>query len=99
MFRHIAAVLAAIAMLTAAPAAFAEDDGWRKTIGDRAADVAVVFDLVVLRPLNLGATVVGAVYYGLSVPLLYPHEGLDTAFDIFVYAPYEYTFHRELGDF
>ena len=26
-------------------------------------------------------------------------EGIDTAWDVFVYAPYEYTVVRELGEF
>jgi hypothetical protein len=58
----------------------------------------VTFDLVVLRPLNTVAVALGSVFYVASAPLVWPFVGLDTSWDVFVGAPYEYTFERPLGD-
>lgn len=68
--------------------------------GEGVGDIlAVPFDLVVLRPLSATALVLGAGCFALSAPFVYPFEGIDTAWDVFVYAPFEYTFLRQLGSF
>jgi len=79
----------AVGALPAAPAA-AVDYG---EIGDK------TFDVLVLRPLNAAAVLVGAGFFAISAPLVAPSGELATAFDVFVYAPYEYAFERPLGDF
>ena len=57
------------------------------------------FDVVVLRPLSAVALVVGSVFFVASAPLVAPFEGVRPAWNTFVYAPYEYTVVRGLGDF
>lgn len=57
------------------------------------------FDVVVLRPLNTAAVVLGSVFFVASVPFVAPFVGVRSAWDVYVYAPYEYAFERELGDF
>ena len=41
----------------------------------------------------------GAVFFCASAPFVWPSDGLQTAYDVFVYAPYEYTILRPLGEF
>lgn len=60
---------------------------------------AVAYDVTILRPLNAAATVLGAGFFLASAPLVAPFEGLETAWDVFVYAPFEYTVLRDLGEF
>ena len=65
------------------------------------------FDVVVLRPLSAVALVVGSMFFVVSAPLVAPAgiwsggplEGLRPSWSTFVYAPYEYTVVRDLGDF
>lgn len=89
--RRFATGLACAVVLSLAQAGPARADAgefWRST-----------FDIAVLRPLNAAAVVVGSAFFVASVPLVVWAEEPATAFDIFVYAPYEYTFLRDLGDF
>ena len=62
---------------------------------------AAAVDLVVVRPLGLGAVVVGSVSF-LPVALISApqgREGLRQAWEIFVAAPVQSVFQRPLGDF
>ncbi len=59
----------------------------------------VTYDVLILRPLNAVATLLGSGFFLISLPLVVPFEGIDTSWDVFVYAPYEYTVLRDLGDF
>jgi hypothetical protein len=74
-------------------------EGVMSSIGD---GLAVTYDLVILRPLNTVALALGAGFFTLSAPLVAPfggREGIATAWDVFIAAPYEYTVVRDLGDF
>jgi hypothetical protein len=57
------------------------------------------FDVLVLRPMSMTALVAGSIFFVASVPLVAPFEGIRPAWSTFVYAPYEYTILRGLGDF
>lgn len=62
------------------------------------------FDVIVLRPMSAMALAVGSVFFVASVPFVAPFgggrfEGVRSAWSAFVYAPYEYTVLRPLGDF
>jgi hypothetical protein len=66
----------------------------------------VAFDVVVLRPLSIAALAAGSAFFVASVPLVGPYEGvrgstdgIRSSWQTFVYAPYEYTILRGLGDF
>ena len=90
--RLFPALLLAVALsLAAAPRA--ADAASASEVADAA------FDVVVLRPLNATGVVMGAVFFLVSVPFVAPFQGIDTAWDIFVYAPWEYTVLRDLGEF
>jgi len=66
------------------------------------------FDVAILRPLSAAALAVGSAFFVASVPFVAPWpmvqgqsftEGVGPAWTTFVYAPYEYTVLRDLGDF
>lgn len=91
--RMVGAVLAAtVALLPAGPVLAADET----VTGDKGADMAI--DLVVVRPLGLAATVVGAVGWVVALPFtLATGQAGETAHQ-FVGRPFEYTFNRQLGD-
>ena len=60
---------------------------------------ASVFDVALLRPLSAMSTVAGLAPFAISAPFLAPTGRLGVSWDLFVAAPYDYTVHRELGDF
>ncbi|MCH7866864.1 MAG: hypothetical protein IH881_04160 [Myxococcales bacterium] len=57
-----------------------------------------VFDAVVLRPVGVVATLGGFALFVVSVPFVAPAGRIATAWDIFVYASYDDTFVRPLGE-
>ncbi|MBW2274296.1 MAG: hypothetical protein JRG96_13565 [Deltaproteobacteria bacterium] len=59
---------------------------------------ASTLDLVIIRPLGVGATVVGFVMFVVSVPFVAPSRGIGTSWEIFVEGPGEYTFVRPIGE-
>jgi len=61
--------------------------------------LAAAYDVTILRPLNACAVVLGSVFFVASAPFVAPFMGVRTARDVFVYAPYEYTVERDIGDF
>ena len=101
---HAIAALLCLAITFAAPhASYAEGaSDYKERLSSYAErvfrGVEVTFDLVVVRPLNLAGLAVGSAAFVLTSPLVFPHEGLATSWDVFVYAPYEYIFRRPLGD-
>lgn len=58
-----------------------------------------IFDVLVLRPLGALATLGGAVFFAISVPLVAPSKNVDVTRDIFLLGPFDYTFERPLGEF
>lgn len=64
--------------------------------GDRGTDMVV--DLVLLRPLGLVATALGAVGFVVSLPFTVPSGSVGEAAHELVLRPAEYTFSRPLGD-
>lgn len=92
----------AVALLVGAfsliPLAHAGGEADRQSVtGDRGSDMAV--DLVVLRPLGLVATVIGAAGWVIALPFTLPSGSAGEAAHHFVGRPFEYTFSRPLGDF
>ncbi len=61
-------------------------------------DVAVVLDLVVLRPVGFIATAGGIVTFVVSLPISIPTLSVGKAFNALVASPARYTFVRELGE-
>lgn len=61
-------------------------------------DVAIVLDLLILRPVGLVATVAGVVIFIGSLPISLPTWSVGKAFRALVARPAAYTFARTLGD-
>jgi|YNPNPStandDraft_1061719.scaffolds.fasta_scaffold46331_2 hypothetical protein len=56
------------------------------------------FDALVLRPLGILATVVGAAVFVVSLPFSAPTGSVEHAAEKLVVEPYRFTFERPLGD-
>ena len=65
--------------------------------GDKATDMVV--DAVVMRPLGLAATLVGAVITVVALPFTIPSGSVESSAQALIVEPAEYTFKRPLGDF
>ena len=60
---------------------------------------AMMYDLFVLRPAGLVATVLGSALWVVTLPFSAAGENLDTATEKLVKQPAAYTFSRPLGEF
>ena len=58
-----------------------------------------LLDAVVLRPLGVLTTAGGLVIFLVSTPFVAPAGKIGTAWDIFVYGPFDETFVVPLGEF
>ncbi len=95
MNRRIAAALgAALVVSLSAPAAAQEAD---TVLGDRGSDMAA--DLLIVRPLGIVGTVIGAGLFVVSLPFTLPTGSTGDAAREMIGEPFEYTFNRPLGDF
>lgn len=65
--------------------------------GDKGTDMLV--DAVVMRPLGVVATVLGAAVTLVTLPFTLPTGSADDAARYMIVEPAEYTFNRPLGDF
>ena len=65
--------------------------------GDKGADMLV--DALVIRPLGVVGTVLGAAATVLSLPFTVPSGSVGDAAHYLIVEPAEYTFKRPLGDF
>ena len=59
----------------------------------------MLYDFVVVRPIGIVATVVGSVFYVLSLPFSALAGNVDDAGGKLVKDPYRFTFQRPLGEF
>lgn len=59
----------------------------------------LITDVVIVRPLGIVATVVGAVFYVIALPFSLPSGSADQAAEALVKDPAKYTFQRPLGNF
>ncbi len=62
-------------------------------------DVAIMTDTVALRPLGIAAIAAGTAVFIVSLPFALITHGTKKTAQTFVTAPFNYTFHRPLGDF
>jgi len=80
----------ALVMIGSVPASWcAQPEGAR---------VEDIVDLVVLRPLGCVATVAGAGLFVLTLPFTVPTRSVGKSAEVFVVAPYRYTFSRPFPD-
>lgn len=91
--RRLVAMMALLAWVLGALPARADE---ASATGDKGTDMVV--DLVVLRPLGLVATVLGAVGFVVSLPFTVPSGSVEETAHELVARPAEYTFSRPLGD-
>ena len=94
-WRRVAA-LVLVFVLCAAPAV-AQEAG--EGGGGGASTGAIVFDIMVLRPLGALQTLVGLAMFAVAGPLSMPGGSADEAWDVFVSIPYDEAFTRRLGRF
>ena len=94
ILRASAATLAAVLLLPVGPVRAASDSSAPHP-------GAMVFDVMVLRPLGFSVFVVGAVLFLPAALLTAPagRDSVETALEIFVTAPANDVFQRPLGDF
>lgn len=59
---------------------------------------ATTLDAAVLRPLGVLSTLGGMAFFVATAPITAPTGGLETAWDVYVYGSYDYTFVRPLGE-
>jgi diacylglycerol kinase len=62
-------------------------------------DQAMIGDILILRPLGLLATAVGAIVQGIGLPVSLLGGNAKEAGDTLVVAPAKFTFVRPVGDF
>jgi len=60
---------------------------------------AMLYDMVILRPAGLVATIVGSAFWLISLPFSAAGDNVDTATKKLVKEPAAYTFKRPLGEF
>ena len=89
-----AVVVALIAMPFATSALAQEYFETKEPSGD-----AMLYDTIVLRPVGIVATVVGSVFWLISLPFSAAGDNVDTATEKLVKEPAKYTFDRPLGEF
>jgi len=89
----IMATSIAVFLAAATPPAMANEQGTES--GD---DVAIILDLMVLRPAGLVATVAGTLIFIGSLPISLPTLSVGKTFNALVVSPAYYTFARRLGE-
>lgn len=60
---------------------------------------AAVTDVILVRPLGFVATILGAAFFVISLPVAIPSRSTQKAADTLVGKPAHFTFQRPVGDF
>jgi uncharacterized membrane protein YhhN len=95
-FLRATAVVALLLALASPAAAIAPPDPWYVKAGNIAAKT---FDVVLLRPLGLAATIGGFGCFAIALPFSAINRDINSPWETFVIGPTEFTFTRPLGDF
>jgi hypothetical protein len=88
-------VIAALICIPLANSALAEEYFKAKEPGGG----AMIYDLVIMRPVGLAATALGSAFWLLSLPFSASGGNYDTATKKLVKEPAAFTFKRPLGEF
>ena len=67
-------------------------------LDNKAPAEAMIADFALMRPLGIGATVVGTAFFIVSLPFSALGKNADTAWDKMVADPFNFTFTRPLGE-
>lgn len=95
--RYPAILATLVTALVLLPCSAAIAQHAKPVTGDRGSDMAV--DLVLVRPLGIVATVVGAAGFVLALPFTLPSGSAGDTAREWIGAPLDYTFKRPLGEF
>ena len=91
-------LLAAVLLFTwAASPALAQEKQYQYIAGEDRNAVSMMFDLVLLRPLGLAATVIGTAFFVVSLPFSALGGNTGEAAKKLMVEPAKYTFTRPLG--
>jgi hypothetical protein len=85
--------------LTASFSNFASAAGQAQRASTKPSAAAIAADLIVLRPVGLIGTLLGACGFVISLPVTIPTKKVDSIGQDLVIAPFHYTFERPLGKF
>ena len=94
--RVLAACAVTLLSVTLMAAPMAAEDGGRSSSGRVG---AIMFDVIVLRPLGFVQMVVGTGFFAIAGPMSLPSGNVEDAWDTFVGNPYEDVFENPLGRF
>jgi hypothetical protein len=61
-------------------------------------DVAIVFDVLVLRPVGLAMTIGGTALFVVAFPFALTSWTIPKAYNALIKEPFKYTFVRDLGE-
>lgn len=86
----------AMVFTTTGFSALAEDGGLE--MDNKAPAETMVADFAVMRPLGIGATVVGTAFFIVSLPFSALGKNTGKAWDKLVADPFNFTFARPLGE-
>jgi hypothetical protein len=85
-------------MLTAIMLSFAAVPAGAATMEKEPSSTAVVYDVLIMRPLGLAATTVGVAVFIVGLPFTIPTRSVGIAAEKLVAAPFTFTFRRPIGD-
>jgi len=88
-------VIAAVIGVPFATSALAQEFYGSKETGGG----AMIYDMVVVRPIGAVATVIGSVFWVVTLPFSASGDNVDAATEKLVKEPAAYTFKRPLGEF
>ena len=95
MAKLISFVAAAVLVVAASGA---QAQGYREGIDDSPSSAAMVFDLIIVRPLGIVSTVAGLGLFVVSLPFTAPQGDIGPASRRLVVDPAYFTFVRPLGE-
>ncbi len=68
------------------------------TPNDASTDLWKAIDILIARPLGLGAGILGTGIFILSLPYTIPTGGVDEAIETFIIKPFKFSFMRKCPD-
>lgn len=87
----------AVVLLTAVMLAFAAMPAGAATMQEEPSSTAIIFDVLITRPLGIVATAVGAAVFVVGLPFTIPTRSVGLAADKLVVDPLAFTFRRPVG--
>jgi hypothetical protein len=95
--KKLCVILVTIIIVLTHTMAFAEKEQGHNLKRDTAA-ADIVIDVLLTRPIGFIGLITGTAAFILTLPVAIATESVDRTRYAFVEVPYDYTFHRSLGD-